>query len=299
MFRFLRGGLRSGGALVMAVVSLMGCSGSDSGPGEEAVDAKEEAIYYGTSSGVNFGIVEIYRNNNTTKPCTGYFISRRHIVTSAHCTDNYAQQWYYIRVKTGYNTFTYLKDTTRTDTWISMRQDKFPGWNPSNPQTGVDTAILTLPATVQNVPPNSQLLRVSTAAPLINQYHNTWGWGAYATTASGPARPNDLLFGDNVYVTSVSAGRVTATSQGNRLPCIGDSGAPSTRYLSAQRYYVATGTFRGNLENVRCASPGEQLLYSDTSDKIAWIESIIRLAYGSTYSCSRIGFGSDAHMQCF
>jgi hypothetical protein len=285
---------------VSASAIFVGCAGSDGELAEEESGSREQAIYYGTSSGVNFGVVEIYRSGNTTKPCSGYFISRRHIVTSAHCVDRYTvglSQWYYVRVKTGYNAFTYLKDSTRPDTWTSMRQDVTPGFNWDSPQAATDTAILTIPSTTQNVPPDSQLLRVSTAAPVLNQYHNIWGWGAYAITAQGLARPNDLLFGDNVYVTGVSAGRFTATSNESRLTCAGDSGAPSTRYTGG--YYVATGTHRGNLDDPRCASPGEQMLWSDTSNKIAWMESVIRLAYGSGYSCARIGVGSDAHMRCF
>lgn len=285
-------------AVVGALLNL-GCVVEEPGAADEAAGEQAQSIYYGTSSGVNFGVVEIYRNGNTNKPCSGYFISRRHIVTSAHCTDRYAvnNQWYYVRVKTGYNTFTYLKDSTRPDTWTSMRQDIAPGWNWDSPQAATDTAILTIPATTQNVPPDSQLLRVSTAAPLLNQYHNIWGWGAYAITAQGLARPNDLLFGDNVYVTGVSTGRFTATSTVSRLTCVGDSGAPSTRYIGG--YYVATGTHRGNLDDPRCASPGEQMLWSDTSNKITWIEGVVRLAYGSSYSCARSGAGADAHMRCF
>jgi hypothetical protein len=289
--------VRSCGVLGLCAVGLAGCSGHEPGVGEEDVATQAEAIYYGTSSGVNFGIVEIYRNGNTSKPCTGYFISRRHIVTSAHCTDSAQYQWYYVRVKTGYNTFTYLKDSTRPDTWISMRQDVAPGWNFASPTAPADTAILTLPATVQSVPPNSQLLRVSTAAPVVNQYHNIWGWGAYAIGPQGMLRPHDLLFGDDVYVTSVAAGRFNATSAWNRLTCVGDSGGPSTRYIGG--YYVATGTHRGNIDDPRCASPGNQMIWASTNNKIAWMEGVIRLAYGAGYSCARFGAGADAYMRCF
>lgn len=298
MLRILGLKVRSAAAmLVLGVGGLIGCSGSDPEGAGEAIESHEEGIYYGTSSGVNFGIVEIYRNGNTAKPCSGYFISRRHIVTSAHCTNNAANEWYYVRVKTGYSTFTYLKDSTQATTWIYMKQDVAPGWSFSSPSAASDTAILTIPATVQNVPANSQLLRVSTAAPVVNQYHNIWGWGAYAVTAGGLVRPNDLLFGDNVYVTSVATGRFNATSTGSRLTCVGDSGAPSTRYISGQ--YVATGTHRGNLDDPRCAAPGDQMIWAATSNKITWMENVIRVAYGAGYSCARSGAGADAHMKCF
>jgi len=172
-----------------------------------------------------------------------------------------------------------------------------PGWSWAKPSVSADTAILTIPATVQGVPPNTQLLRVSTAAPLVNQYHNIWGWGAYAIGPHGMIRPNDLLFGDDVYVTSVAAGRFNATSTGIRLTCVGDSGAPSTRYISG--HYVATGTHRGNIDDPRCASPGDQMIWASTSNKTSWIEGVVRLAYGAGYSCARFGTGANAYMRCF
>ncbi|HEY6561920.1 MAG TPA: hypothetical protein VI072_31845 [Polyangiaceae bacterium] len=65
-----------------------------------------------------------------------------------------------------------------------------------------------------------------------------------ATRAELVRARRDLLFGDNVYVTSVSAGRFNATSSDSRLTCIGDSSGPSTRYIGG--YYLATGTHRGS-----------------------------------------------------
>jgi hypothetical protein len=285
--------------IMFSSAGFLGCAGeTDDNQQEDVAGVAEQEIYYGTASGVNFGIVEITRNLNTNKPCTAYFISRRHLVTSAHCTDRFnTSQFYFVRVKTGYGTFATLRDTARTDNWVYMKQSIFPGWNYDSPNAAYDTAILTLPSTVVNVPPNSQLLRVSTAAPVVNQGQNIWGWGAYAFSAGGPMRPYDLLFGDNVYVSAVNAGWFTASSTGSRLTCLGDSGGPSTRYING--YYIATGTHRGSLDDPRCAWPNEQMLWSSTSNKTSWIEGVIRQTYGSAYSCARLGAGADAHMRCF
>lgn len=284
--------------VALSCLGLSACSGAPEGDEDrQEVDATQQAIYYGTPSGVNFGIVELTRNGGPG-PCTGYFISRRHIVTAAHCTDSYyTSQYYSVRIKTGYTTFTNLRDTARTDNWVLLQEYEAPGWSWSTQSAASDTAILTLPATTINVPPNSQLLRVSTAVPLLNQTHNIWGWGANAISATGPLLPRDLLFGDNVYVTSRSTGRFNATSSGSRLTCIGDSGGPATRYYNG--YYIATGTHRGSLSDPRCAWPNEQMIWSDTSNKISWIESTLRLVYGSTYSCARYSSGSNAYMKCF
>jgi hypothetical protein len=283
----------------VAVATLGGCADQhDTAP--EQVGEASEAIYYGTSSGVNFGVVQIYWSGNSSKPCTGYFITRRHIMTSAHCTDrNYVSQFYNVYVKTGYNTFTNLKDTARSDNWVLMKQTIYPGWDWANQQARYDTAILTLPATATSGVPSAQnMLGVATATPVVGQTYNIWGWGAYAIGPQGLLLPYDLLFGDNVTVSSVSSGSFIATSTGNRLTCLGDSGGPSTGYYSPGGYYISSGTHRGG-EDPRCASPGEQMWWSDTRSKISWIETALRATYGSTFSCARVSSGVNAHMKCF
>jgi hypothetical protein len=63
-------------------------------------------------------------------------------------------------------------------------------------------------------------------------------------------------------------------------------------------YYVATGTHRGTLDDPRCAWPNEQMSWSDTSNKLSWMESVIRQTCGASYSCARVGAGADAYMRC-
>lgn len=144
----------------------------------------------------------------------------------------------------------------------------YPGWTTTIYRR--DTTRQSSPCQ-QPRPATSQMMRVSAATPMTGQVHNIFGWG-------------------------VSAGRFNATSAGNRLTCVGDSGGPSTRYISG--YYVATGTHRGP-DDLRCANPGETMFGSDPASKASWIESTLRGAYGAAFSCSRSGAGADAYMKCF
>ena len=70
--------------------------------------------------------------------------------------------------------------------------------------------------------------------------------------------------------------------------------------LSAPEHVIECRKKRSiNLDDPRCAAPGDPMISSATSNKISWIKSVIRLADGSTYSCARGGAGADASLQCF
>ena len=68
---------------------------------DDTVDTASQAIWYGNSAAADLAVVELYRNGGSY--CTGFLITRRHIVTAAYCTDSYyASQWYSVWIKTGY-----------------------------------------------------------------------------------------------------------------------------------------------------------------------------------------------------
>ena len=68
---------------------------------DDTVDTASQAICYGDSAAADLAVVELYRNSESY--CTGFFITRRHIVTTAYCRDSYyASQWYTVWIKTGY-----------------------------------------------------------------------------------------------------------------------------------------------------------------------------------------------------
>jgi secreted trypsin-like serine protease len=250
----------------------------------------------------NLAVVELTRNG-ASGICTGYFITRRHIVTAAHCTDrNYASQWYKVKIKTGNTTFVSLKQSDRTDTWVLMTETVHPRFNFDQETAYTDTAILTIPSTASgSVPANQERLRIGTASPATGQNMGIWGWGAL--TAGDTAPPGNLYSGrsgDEISVASVGTQsgdrRFTAIVNNGARTCKGDSGGPATRFLAGN--YVAFGTHRGS-DAVGCATTASTMYWAATSDKASWIETTLKGVYGSGFTCSRYGSGSDAYMRCW
>jgi hypothetical protein len=290
-----------GGPLLAALA--VGCS--DRGEVEHVEDVEEigQPIWYGDASAANLSVVELRRSvpGGSEAVCTGFFITRRHIVTAAHCTDSaYISQWYKVRIKTGYNTFTNLKDSARSDTWVLLTESTHPGWNFSSRERAADTAILSIPSTVQgSVPPSQQLSPISTIAPATGSLMQIWGWGIRVPDTA-PA--GDLLTGNggaqvtvSGIATNGSSNWVYAYVNNNARTCSGDSGGPATRY--ADGYYIAVGDHRGPYyadgsgSFWPCAESGVRMDWPTLYDKTSWIESTLGL------TCTRVASGG--YMRCF
>ncbi|WP_275938781.1 trypsin-like serine protease [Sorangium cellulosum] len=256
-------------------------------------------MWYGDSAAANLAVVELTRSG-ASGICSGYFITRRHIMTAAHCTDSfYSSQWYQVRAKTGYTTFMNLTDSARTDNWILMEEHAAPGWDFNAQSASTDTAILTLPSTAwASVVANQDVMRISTAAPYLTQPLSIWGWGARHPTDTAGA--GDLLTGatfSQVYVSSVPGdGSFYAVALTNARTCKGDSGGPATRYYD--NAYIAAGTHRG-ATTLGCAELGANMTWSDLSNKTSWIQDTLRLSFGPSFACSHFASGANAYMKCF
>ena len=289
------------GLLPLALL-LASCGGTDDL--HEDIGSSEQAIWYGDSAAANLAVVELYRNGGSY--CTGFFITHRHIMTAAHCTDSlYSSQWYRVRIKTGYNSYAYLKDSGRNDNWVLMAEHTAPAWSFNNASAVGDTAILTLPSTTwSSVAANQQRLRISTAAPTVGQSLGIWGWGRRLPGDPGPA--GDLLTGAGGAQIGVNG--LTGAGTGvwfwayawnNARTCDGDSGGPATRFYGG--HYIAVGDHGGPPAGYlpHCVEYGVRMDWATLHDKVTWIEDTLKLSYGSAFTCSRFANGANAYMKCF
>lgn len=271
---------------------------------------KTNEIYSGESAAALPAVVEVRRvkDGGSLGLCSGYFITKRHILTAAHCTDKVASaDDYEVTVKTGYNTFVKLKDPARTDGRVRLTENHVPGFNFDSPAEPRDMAILTLSSAVSgSVPAVVAPLRLSTAAPAIGQTYSIWGWGL--KTAAG-SRPSDLLVapGSQRVTANVVAGDGTyswvgALVNNDARICEGDSGGPATRYTSSN--YIAVGAAVNSrkpdgTQSAKCPQTGDSMRWSTVYDKTSWIEGVLRQSYGSGFSCTRYSSGANAYMKCY
>jgi secreted trypsin-like serine protease len=282
-------------ALLLSVFALNGCTQESADEPAEKSDKSEQDIYYGQSAASNLAVVELYRNGGSW--CTGFFISSRHIITAAHCTDAYyGSQWYQVKAKTGYTSFANIRDSYRADNWILALETHHPSWSFSSPTANADIAILTLPASA--AAPSWQAKHLlSTTQPYVGQKLSIWGWGRRTEYDTQPS--HDLLTAwgnDQVTVGSVdwngSATRFTAVVDNYARTCDGDSGGPATRYTNGN--YVAVGAHRGsnNPPPAHCATWGSTMYWASIADKTTWIRNVVA---GAGIYC---GYYAD-YMKCF
>lgn len=303
--------------MACALTQLLGCTVETDSAEEADVAESSESIWYGDSTVSNLAVVGLSRWKGVGQDgkdlpygqCTGFFITRDHLMTAAHCTDPVnAGGWYKIRVKTGYNTFTNLKQSDRNDTWVYLSEYTHTGWNFQTMQRANDTAILRIPTNASaSVPANQARLRIATSAPVTGQLLDIWGWGV---RVPGAGTANDLLSGNGGAKITVAGVATTGSNQwmyayvnNNARTCQGDSGGPTTRYQDG--YYIAVGDHRGPYyvdgpdSFWTCAESGVRMDWPTLYDKVPWIESTLRLAYGAAFSCSRFSAGANAYMRCY
>lgn len=278
--------------LLATTLGLGGCANESAEQPDEVTAEDEQKIYYGMSAAANLAVVELYRNGGSW--CTGVFISARHIMTAAHCTDaTYGSQWYTIRAKTGYSTYANIRDNNRTDNWVLATENQFASFNHASPTANSDVAILTLPNSVY-VPPSQAKHRISTYVPSKNQQLSIWGWGRSVPGAATPS--GDLLTGwngQNITVNAVEwngyGQRITAIVNNYARTCAGDSGGALTTYRNGE--YHLMGIHRGS-SVPGCATEGSTMYWAAVADKINWIRNVVS---GSGIYCSTYA----DHMKCF
>jgi hypothetical protein len=281
----------------------------------------------------NYPVVRIANNRNST--CTGFFIAKNWVVTSAHCL---AYQGTNSNVKSqplrGYYPFRLdrpsdgsgalppvgkIYEVAKLDgTFLQYPHPNWFGWSPTQAADLApvnDIGLLYIDGWEWDIklPPNpaNSAMRISATTPNTTTTLTQFGWGPGTWTKSTNAvGPTDTLRRGNFIPTSISIQtlRWTVPSTGMR-PCIGDSGGPAARLatINGVSQWIAVGALGGNTTDTsgeKCAETTESIGWPRMDDfrVVDFINDTLQIWNGALFKCgeySLTGTGPAEYRRCW
>jgi hypothetical protein len=253
--------------------------------------------------------------NNRNQVCTGVFIAKNWIVTSAACL---AYQGPNAATKTqpisGYYPYRIDRPDSRTATigqaytpaTINGQLLQYPhpwweGWDPAEPASSAhnyDVALLYLNSGAYDslLPPDptNSAIRLTRRSPTALDTHYLFGWGpATWTKSSGALGPADTLRrGDFGPITTSSSTFTWTASLSSLKPCTADLGGSAMRqiYINGVQQWAAVGVLSGNLTDTvdPCAEQGDSMVFSRLDNSSLgryFFESVMQIWNGRLFTC--------------
>lgn len=211
-------------------------------------------------------------NNGTPQVCTGIFITKKHILTAAHCVNDLES----LSLITGVKPLASEEGLMLTPVQI----DRHESYNEKSVEERNDLAIITIAEEIQlakkDFPqlPDENMIQTIEAASNIE--FMAVGYGQTTSIVNPEERTEGVLRAVRLRTTSKNAAVFMVNQTNGKGVCYGDSGGPALKIYNKNLYLIGVASGIYDVDTVKLDECKQGSLYMNIAPHIPWIRTIIK-----------------------
>ena len=220
----------------------------------------------------NLFVLLVSDNNGTPQVCTGMFITKKHILTAAHCVNDLES----LSLITGVTPLASEEGLMLTPVQI----DRHERYNEKSVTDRNDLAIITIAEEVQlaekdfpQLPDEDMIQKIEAAN---NIEFMAVGYGKTTSIVNPEERTEGVLRAVRLRTTSKNSAVFVVNQTNGKGVCYGDSGGPALKIYNKNLYLIGVASAIYDIDNVNHDECKQGSLYMNIASHIPWIRTIIR-----------------------
>lgn len=211
-------------------------------------------------------------NNGTPQVCTGMFITKKHILTAAHCVNDIES----LSLITGVKPLASEEGLMLTPLHI----DRHEQYNEKSIIDRNDLAIVTIAEEVQlakkdfpQLPDENMIQKIEAAN---NIEFMAVGYGKTTSIVNPEERTEGVLRAVRLQTTSKNSAVFMVSQTNGKGVCYGDSGGPALKIYNKNLYLIGVASGIYDVDTIKVDECKQGSLYMNIAPHIAWIRTIIK-----------------------